>query len=135
MAKVILPAVKNSLYPAIDFIKNSAKELGFDNKKIYELELASEEVIVNIINYAYPSGTGEMEITCAPLQDNKGIKVEVVDWGMSFNPLDRPLPNINAPIEEREIGGLGIYLLRKTMDDVSYRREDGKNILTFVKKL
>jgi anti-sigma regulatory factor (Ser/Thr protein kinase) len=132
MAQITLPAIMDNLYPALDFIKQHARDLGFDEKKIYWIQLASEEVLANIINYAYKDSKGNMEITCT-VKEGKGLKVQVVDWGISFDPLQMSEPDIRAPMENRKIGGLGVYLLRQTMDEVDYKRQDDKNILTFVK--
>lgn len=116
----------------LEFILEGAKSKGFDEKKIYQVRLVAEEVLVNIINYAYPDKTGDVEVTLFP-EESKGLKVEVADSGISFNPLSRPDPDISAPIEERNIGGLGIYLLRNIMEEVDYKRENNRNILTFRK--
>ncbi len=59
--------------------------------------------------------------------------IEIIDWGLPFDPLSKPVPDIKAPAQERTIGGLGIYLIRKVMDEVKYRRDAGRNILTLIK--
>ena len=132
MASIKLPAKLESLEPAIQFIMKAAKTQGFDDKKLNQMRLVCEEVLVNISNYAYPDKTGEVEISYTPKGD-KGLEVKIVDWGIAFNPLEQPDPDLREPIEEREIGGLGIYLIRKIMDEVNYKREENRNIFTFVK--
>ncbi len=134
MAKLLLPAKLENLEAMMEFIRKAAIDQGFDTKQINHIELASEEVLVNIINYAYPDRTGDIEITLTP-QENKGLEIKVIDWGLAFDPLSLPEPDTCAPLEERKIGGLGVYLLRKLMDEVYYKREDSRNILTFVKKI
>jgi anti-sigma regulatory factor (Ser/Thr protein kinase) len=132
MEKQVYPAKLENLETMMNFIVERAKALGFDNKKIYQIRLAAEEVLVNVINYAYPDKNGNLQITLRT-KGNAGIEVEVADWGLPFDPLAAPEPNTCAPLEEREIGGLGIYLMRKFMDEVYYKREGDRNILTFVK--
>lgn len=134
MEKLVLPARLENLELMLKFIKEAAAALGFDDKKINQIQLASEEVLVNIINYAYPDKNGNIEINYS-VKEPKGLEVEILDWGILFNPLELPQPDITAPIEDRKIGGLGIHLVRKIMDEVSYKREQERNILTFVKKL
>ncbi len=134
MEKTVLPAKLENLESMLEFILGKAKTLGFDDKKIYQIQLAAEEVLVNIINYAYPDKNGDIEITITP-KENEALEIEIADWGFAFDPLSLPEPDLCAPLEERKIGGLGIYLLRKIMDEVSYKRQDERNILCLVKKL
>lgn len=132
MPKKSFPAKLEYLTQALVFITDRAKAIGFEDKTINQIKLASEEVLVNIINYAYPDKEGNIEISYI-LNDNKSLKIEIVDWGVAFDPLSLPEPDINAPLEDREIGGLGVYLVRNIMDEVNYKREEDRNILTFVK--
>lgn len=134
MQKSTFPAKLEHLEEMINFILGEARAFGFDDKKLNQIQLAAEEVLVNIIHYAYHHEGGKVEITLMP-KEKEALGVEIADWGFPFNPLNLPEPNVAAPLEERQTGGLGIYLLRKIMDDVGYRREDGRNILSFIKKL
>ena len=131
MEKIVVPANLKSLESAIRFIIQGAVEAGLSEKKLSQLQLAAEEILVNIMNYAYPDQKGDIEITYSPKQD--GVEIEVADQGLPFDPLSLPKPDINAPLEERNIGGLGIHLVRNTMDEVRYKREGSRNILTFFK--
>ncbi len=97
--------------------------------KIRRLELVFEEALVNVIHYAYLDSLGEIEVTltCTPLR----LTLQIRDWGRPFNPLtEAPQIDIEAPLEKREIGGLGIHLIRNIMDEVSYTREGETNVLT-----
>lgn len=115
----------------IAFIREGAEKLDFDKMTLSQLHLACEEVLVNIINYAYPDKEGSIEINCKPGQEQ--LRIEIVDSGIPFRPLDIPEPDINLPLEERSPGGLGIFMMRKIMDQVSYTRDQGRNILTMAK--
>jgi sigma-B regulation protein RsbU (phosphoserine phosphatase) len=132
MKKLNLPAKLENLETMLTFINEEAVSLGFDSKKLNHIRLAAEEVLVNVINYAYPDKEGNIEIALIHKRGG-GLEVEVKDWGLTFNPLSMPAPDIRAPLHERKIGGLGIYLVRKLMDEVSYQRQGERNILTFVK--
>ena len=96
------------------------------------MRLASEEALVNVINYAYSGGQGNVLVSCGEAGAG-GIKIELSDAGVPFDPLSRPEPDTTLPMEQRKIGGLGILMIRKSMDEVAYRRENGRNILTMVK--
>jgi serine/threonine-protein kinase RsbW len=129
MAKILLSAKLENLESMIEFIRDGAEKYGFDNKKIDQIHLASEEALVNIINYAYPDKNGSIEITY-DIKEGKGLVIEIIDWGIPFDPLSIPEPDIDAPIEDRTIGGLGIFFIKKVVDEVRYRRDGQSNILT-----
>lgn len=131
MRKAVFTAKLENLEPMLDFIEQGGKELGFDVRKLNQVRLASEEALVNVINYAYPDKCGNIEI--AYVKDDKGFLLEIIDWGTPFNPLLLPEPDIKSPMENRKIGGLGIYMVRSIMDRVDYRRDEDKNVLTLVK--
>ena len=122
----------DNLYVLLASVREFAKKQGIDSDKISQLELAIEEIVVNIVSYAYPSDTsGDIEIRYSLPEEEKFV-IEVIDWGIPFNPFSVPDPDTEADLEDREIGGLGIFFVRNLMDEVHYRREDGKNVLTLV---
>ena len=124
-----LPAVLESLPQCIEFLSRSAEEAGFGKKEISRIELAAEEAIVNIVHYAYGDRSGNIEITCRS-ENNDTFLIEIIDSGAPFNPLDAKEPDLEADVDDRLIGGLGIYLTEKLVDKIAYRREGNKNILT-----
>ena len=99
-----------------------------------DLSLALEEILMNVIRYGHPEG-GRHEILINLSLENECVTVEVEDDGTPFNPLDAPEPDIEAPIEKRPIGGLGIHLVRILMDGLEYRRTNGRNLLSMRKRL
>ena len=129
----VFPAKIEHMEAMLSFINEGAKACDFDEKKIFSLRLACEEALVNVINYAYPGKDGELVVTYR-IKEGNDLEIEIKDAGIPFDPLAKSMPDINAPLLERKIGGLGIYLIRKTMDAVSYRREDDKNIFTLLTK-
>ncbi len=128
-ASMTLPAQLSSLAPSLAFVSSCSAQRGFDDRRAREIELCLEEVLVNIANYAYPEGPGNVEITC-DTRDDGAFVIEVADWGISFDVLSVDDPNTALGVDERKIGGLGIFFVKQLMDDVRYRREGNKNILT-----
>ncbi len=133
MKTLTLPAKLENLETLIDFVLSAADPLGFDQKLKYKLRLAAEEMIVNVISYAYPGTSGEVTVATDIIPEKDGISVEISDSGIPFNPLEKEAPDLTVPVKDRKIGGLGIFLLKEIMSEVSYRRENGRNILTFIK--
>ncbi|PKL68446.1 MAG: ATP-binding protein [Methanomicrobiales archaeon HGW-Methanomicrobiales-1] len=105
---------------------------GFSEEDILDTQLAVEEAITNVIVHGYAKGPGKIVISIHTTQGLAEIQIE--DYAPQFNPLTIPEPDISVEIEERKIGGLGVFLIRQVMDDIMYRYEDGKNILVLVKK-
>lgn len=132
MESIQLPATLANLEKLIDFAVGCAKKLGFEGQSLSDIRLASEEALVNVINYAYPSKEGNIEVSCEDMS-GKGLKLEIKDSGIAFDPLSLPTPDLTLPMEQRKIGGMGIFMIRKVMSSVTYRRENGKNILTLTK--
>jgi anti-sigma regulatory factor (Ser/Thr protein kinase) len=97
-----------------------------------QVRMAIDELVTNVASYAYQPGTGDVTV-CADFE-GEDLVLTFTDSGTPYDPTKAREPDITLPAEERPIGGLGIFLVRKTMDDVAYRREDGKNILTVRKK-
>ena len=105
---------------------------GFSDEEILDSQLAVEEAITNVIVHGYEGKNGEIVITC---RISHGLaEVEIEDCAPPFNLLSIPEPDITKNIEDRKIGGLGVFLIRQIMDDIIYRYENGKNILVLVKK-
>jgi serine/threonine-protein kinase RsbW len=99
----------------------------------YAIYLCLEELVTNIINYGWPDG-GQHEILVRLTVDDQAIRVELEDDGIAFDPTKVPAPDTNKPPQERQIGGLGIHLVRQTVDDMFYQRVDERNILLLKKK-
>ena len=117
-----------------DFINDVCQSLGIEEILTMQLTLAVEEAAVNVMNYAYEPGTvGTVDLDAEA--GNGELKIIISDSGVAFDPTQKAEADITLTAEERPIGGLGIFLVRQIMDDVSYRRQDGRNILTLTKKL
>ena len=128
------PTLPESVPEICQWVYEEARRVGFAEREAERWVLAVEEVTINIVKYAYGESTAGT-ITVQIFPSGNGLTVQIADSGRPFNPLANPEPRLNASLEEREIGGLGIYLARKVMDRIDYEREDGKNILTLTKRL
>lgn len=136
MKECVIKALKDNCCQAIGFVLSLLEENRCDSPAIsMQVELAIEEIFVNIASYAYPSGRGDVTIAAEVSGDPKELTVVFKDSGVPFDPLAKEDPDITLPIEQRRIGGLGIFLVKDTMDDVTYRYADGMNILTMKKEL
>jgi len=127
------PASIQNLYEMMDFVRENARQIGFDPSKISQIELATEEALVNIINYAYPNSPGEVEIVCRTAEP-KGFTVVLRDCGVAYNPLGYAKKfDENRPLELRELGGYGIFFILKMMDKVDYERDNDWNVFSLTK--
>jgi serine/threonine-protein kinase RsbW len=115
-------------------IADFAAGSGLPAKFLFDINLALEEIVTNVISYGYEDDR-EHAITVRFLLEQEELTAEVEDDARPFNPLDAPEPDLDRPLEERPIGGLGIHLVRKVMDRLEYRRQDGKNILIMKKRV
>lgn len=116
-----------------DFVGDIARAGGFGDKDIYNIQLAADEAASNIIEHAYEGvSNGLLELSCEVR--NSSIIIIMVDHGDSFDPSAIPLPDLKADLSERKIGGLGIFLMRKLMDEVHYESKSTGNILTMIKR-
>ena len=122
-----LPAKLENLERWMNAVSECARKQGYDQKRISKIELALEEALVNICKYSYPEEPGNAEVSCK--QDNCRFIIEIVDSGIPFDMTSLPAPDITSSVEQRKIGGLGIFLIKKTVDEVEYRREGNFNIL------
>ena len=116
------------------FIEDIGNEFSLAPDVVFNLNLVLEEAVVNVINYAYPKEDHESIYLSAKMQDESIIFV-LSDSGKEFDPTMAPEADVTLSAEDREIGGLGIFLIRQIMNEVKYERIEGKNVLTLEKKL
>jgi serine/threonine-protein kinase RsbW len=117
-----------------DYVGNIARESGFGDKDVYNIQLATDEAASNIMEHAYENRPdGVLELSCGVEGDT--IKIILTDRGDPFDPSEIPLPDLKADLSDRKIGGLGIFLMRKLMDEVHYETNgDKSNTLTMIKR-
>ena len=117
-----------------EFVGVIAREAGFGDRDVYNIQLATDEAASNIMEHAYEGvSEGALEISCR--MNGDALHIIFVDHGEPFDPSDVPAPDLQADLSERKIGGLGIYLMRRLMDEVHYQSDPGKsNTLTLIKR-
>jgi anti-sigma regulatory factor (Ser/Thr protein kinase) len=130
MDRLRLPARLESLDPFRHFVLNRMREWELSPSMVPKVELVLEEVLANIVHYAYPGGaTGDMEVECF-LDGPERFCLTVEDWGDPFDPMSQCAPELTKNLFERQVGGLGIFLVRRLVNELRYRRDKGRNILT-----
>ncbi|GEM_PF-177031 len=126
-----IPAAIDRLDTVLDFVRTCAGRAGFSPRRITDLALAVEEAVGNICRYAYPGRSGKIDIVCG--NDSGGaFSIEIADGGVPFDLLSVGKPVFEASLSRRKSGGLGIYLIRHMVDEVRYRREGQRNVITLV---
>ena len=135
METIIVPARTEELERVDAFVQGKLENCGCPARARMQVSLAVEEIFVNIASYAYHPETGEVEIGVDIAGEPPAVTIRFLDRGRPFDPLGKPDADVTLSAEEREAGGLGILLVKKSMDGVAYRYEDGKNILTIEKTL
>ena len=117
-----MKAVLENVPRAIECVTEWAQRAGFDERALYEMQLAVDEACANVVDHAYQGADpGDIEVSCR--LDDQILTVRVRDWGTGFDLTDVADPDLDAPLEERTLGGLGLFLVRQVMDDVQFRSD------------
>lgn len=127
---LIIAAKVENLPQLLDFFERKAVHAGMSEARITRVTIALEEAFVNVCRYAYPGGEGEARLSCRV--EGGSLVIELADSGQPFDPLSLPDPDLGANLEQRKIGGLGIFCIRNLADEVNTRREGNRNILRMV---
>ena len=135
MTNKTFPAQTEALSDVLGFVDEMLQVFECPMKVQMAVCVAIEEVFVNVAHYAYGEGEGDMSLGIGFDEESRAITFRMTDKGIPFDPLKKPDPDITLSAEDREIGGLGIFITKKTMDSVEYAYENGENILTMVKKI
>ena len=129
-------AAKVENIPAVTaFVDQRLEALDCPVKAQMQIDIAIDELFGNIAHYAYRPGVGPATVRVEVVQNPLSVVITFIDQGVPYDPLAKADPDVTLSAEEREIGGLGIYMVKKTMDAISYEYKDGKNILTLKKRL
>lgn len=112
----------------VGFVSETAAAMGVHPKRLMHIELAVEEAVANICSYAYEIPPGEVTVKIA--QESAMVRIEMSDTGIPFDPLTMETPDIKSELENRQVGGLGIFLIRRMLDEVHYSRIGERNILS-----
>ena len=133
MSELNIKAADENLNSVIGFIDEILEQNECSMKAQMQIDVAVEEMFVNVAHYAYAPDTGNVLIECSV--DDGVASITLTDCGVQYDPLEKPDPDVTLSAEERQIGGLGIFMVKKSMDEVYYEYKDGKNIFTMKKKL
>ena len=134
-SKLTVQADISNLHTVTEFVVSELEKAGCSMKSCMQTEIAVEEIFTNICNYAYAPETGDAVIGVRAIPDENSVEISFCDRGMPYNPLEAEEPDLDLPPEDKEIGGLGIYMTRKFMDQLDYEYRDGQNRLKIYKKL
>jgi len=135
MEHLIVPAKTEELDGVNEFVERQLEPFDCPMRTLFQLRLAIEEIFVNIASYAYAPREGEAEVRCAVLEDPLRVELQFLDGGTPFDPLAMEDADTSEEALLGREGGLGILLVKKTMDEVEYAYKDGKNVLTIRKNL
>ena len=135
MKELYVKAVKENMPQVMDFVVAVLDEIGCGHKQRFQIETAVEEVFINIASYAYAPEVGTATICIETSETPLSVTISFIDHGRPYDPLAKPDVRLDRPMKERKKGGLGIFMVKKTMDAVSYEYSDGKNILTLKKNI
>ena len=134
MVEMKVEAKTEKLDQILAFLDKELENAGCNMKVQTQMDIALEEMFVNIASYAYPDTEGDVIVQICTDEKEKTVSVTLIDSGIPFNPLEKPDPDVALPSEKRKIGGLGIYMVKKSMDNVQYEYSKGYNIFTMSKK-
>ena len=135
MQEMTLPALIENIPRVTAWIDETLEKLDCSMKAQMQIDMAIDEIFSNISRYAYPDGPGSATVRLSFDEGSRTFSICFEDQGIPFDPLKQEEPDTTLDTEARAIGGLGIFLVRKTMDEVSYQYRDGSNILCLKKKI
>ena len=136
MASLSFPAKLNSIKPATEFLNKILEEAGCSQRDQNRLNIALDELMSNVARYAYAPGTeGDIKLSVDVKEDPKRVVLTLTDNGIPYDPLKKEDPDVTLSAEERDIGGLGIFIVKKFMDGITYNHINNQNIVTITKNL
>ena len=135
MKELELAATVENLNKVLAFVDEELEAMDCSMRSQMQIDIAVEEIFVNIAHYAYSPEVGKATIRVEVQPEPPTVVLTFLDQGVPYDPLAKADPDVSLSAEERQVGGLGIFMVKKSMDDVQYRYENGRNILTLRKKL
>ena len=135
MKEIVLNAEVASIEKVTDFVNEELESNDCSMKAQLQIDVAIDEIMSNVAYYGYPDGNGQVRVTVDFPGNEAKVIIAFEDNGIEFNPLEKQDPDVTLSADDRLVGGLGIFIVKKTMDDVRYERKDNKNILTIEKTI
>lgn len=133
--ELTIKATAENIASVTEFVDELLEELECSVKIQTSIDIAIDELFGNIVHYAYKPNIGEVTILTEVIDEPLAVVITFIDKGIPYNPLTEPDPDITLSADERKVGGLGIYMVKKMMDSISYEHKDGKNILRIQKNI
>lgn len=130
MKEIVLDAKVDNLSQLLSIIDEELENAGCSMKGQMQIDVAVEEIFVNVASYAYEDGNGSCTIQVDTDPVNSYVTITFIDEGIPYNPLAKEDPDVTLSADEREIGGLGIFIVKKSMDKTAYERKDNKNVFS-----
>jgi len=135
MKELTIAATVENIETVTDFVNRELEALDCPMKAQMQIDIAIDELFGNIAHYAYNPETGDATVRVEVIEDPMSVVITFIDKGVPYDPLAQEDPDTTLSVEERSIGGLGVFMVKKTMDDVTYEYKDGQNILKIKKNL
>lgn len=135
MKELTILATIENIATVTDFVNEQLESYDCPMKAQMQIDIAIDELFGNIAHYAYNPDVGDVTVRVEVIEEPLSVIITFIDKGVPYDPLAKDDPNISLSAEEREIGGLGIFMVKKTMDEITYEYKDGQNILAIKKKL
>ena len=135
MKEMTIAATVENIGAVTDFVDEQLEALDCPMKAQMQINIAIDELFGNIAHYAYNPDVGEATVRVEVIEEPLSVVITFIDGGVPYDPLSADDPDVTLSAEERGIGGLGIFMVKKSMDEISYRYEDGKNILSIRKNI
>ena len=135
MKELTIAATVENIETVTDFVNEQLEALGCPMKARIQIDVAIDELFGNIAHYAYRQDVGNATVQVEATEEPPAVIITFIDGGVPYDPLKAEDPDITLSAEERQIGGLGIYMVKKSMDEITYEYKDGQNILSIRKKL
>ncbi len=135
MKELTIEAAPENADKVVDFVNEQLEKYGCDPKDRAAIDVAVDELFANIAHYAYSPEKGHATVRVDVLNDPLAVEITFIDHGKPYDPLAKADPDITLSVDERPVGGLGIFIVKKSMDAVNYEYKDGKNILTIKKHI
>ena len=135
MKELNIAATIENIETVTDFVNEQLEAYDCPMKAQMQIDIAIDELFGNIAHYAYNPEIGNATVRVEVIEEPLAVVITFIDKGIPYDPLAKEDPNIKLSAEEREIGGLGIYMVKKSMDEITYEYKDGQNILAIKKKL
>lgn len=134
MKEITVPALVQSIEPITDFVNEQLEAMDLPMKATMQIDIAIDELVGNIAMYAYSPNSGDVTVRVEFTESPRSVVITFIDSGTPYDPLKKDDPDVTLSLEKRKIGGLGIFLVKKSMDDMTYEYRSGQNILRIYKK-